>query len=129
MTEQEYNLKQEELKQVRKDLEDLHQRENELRREVRKYESYEFKNKYFYDTSGGYYLKPTQLSGDYLYFTAISKFYNYDGVIEYVIEETYYSLDSMGSIKEISEEEFTNGVNQIFDDARKTIFGDDHNDF
>lgn len=126
MTEQEYKAKQNELKQVRQNISDLGKREKELRREIAKYDASVYMDKYYYDEKCRLWLKPIKMNGEFLYFISISKYTDAESYIpDYVIEETYYSLDCMKDIVEVPKGRFVENVNKILKEAKKTIFGDD----
>lgn len=126
MTEQEYKAKQNELKQVRQNITDFGKRENELRREIAQYETKEYLNKYFYDNKTQTWVKPFKLHGEEIICMTITTYKDADYYFEQCFfEQEYYWAKEFSKFKEVSEEEFRNGVNKILKEAKKTIFGDE----
>ena len=125
MTEQEYSLKQNELKQIRQNITDLGKRENELRREIARYETKKYLNKCFYDDETKTWVKPFKLHGEKIICMTITTYKDADYYFEQCFfEQEYYWAEEISKLQEVSEEEFRNGVNEILLAAKKTIFGD-----
>lgn len=126
MTEQEYKAKQNELKQVRQNISDLGKRENELRREIAKYDASVYMDKYYYDERSKQWLKPFKMDGESIKFIAITKYIDADSYFpEYFIECEYYWMDDMHNLQEVPKGCFVENVNKILKEAKKTIFGDE----
>lgn len=126
MTEQEYKAKQNELKQVRQNITDLGKRENELRREIAKYDASIYMDKYYYDKRSKQWLKPFKIDGESIQFIAITKYIDADSYFpEYFIECKCYWIDDMRNLQEVPKGRFVENVNKVLKEAKKTIFGDD----
>lgn len=124
MTEQEYKAKQNQLKQIRKNMTDLGHEETALIRQMAQYKfNKHIKDRYFYSEEFEVWIKPIKLNGEkVICVTVDSDLDPYKDIKDYHVEEDYYWVDDFTNLKEISKNTFTTGVENIINEVKKIIY-------
>ena len=123
MTEQEYKVKTNQVKQIRTQIADLQTQETHLKRELVAHQFKDVKNKYFYHEASGSYIKPIECVGEKIFcVVSESEFCPYQEDNNYYFIQKAYWANEFSEFTEISKEMYIRNMSQRMNTVSR-IFG------